>query len=173
VLEYLIREHRAQRIAEVGVDRCRTMRQILRSECRHLIQEYWAIDCWMNGRIKTELVDPVETQGDVRYRMACSYMPVFPQLRVVRLTSAEASGLFAGRFDTTGYFDLVFIDADHAYESVVDDIRCWRRLVRRGGVLCGHDYYGDGARHPGVKRAVDKVLGPVEVLPRTVWVTRP
>jgi len=35
--------------------------------------------------------------------------------------------------------DLVFIDADHRYETTVKDIRNWLPKVKKGGILCGHD----------------------------------
>lgn len=34
---------------------------------------------------------------------------------------------------------FVFIDADHRYQAVRDDIRAWRGKVRSGGILAGHD----------------------------------
>ncbi len=40
-------------------------------------------------------------------------------------------------------FDLVFIDADHRYEPLANDIKQYAPLVRRkGGILCGHDCEG-------------------------------
>jgi predicted O-methyltransferase YrrM len=51
-----------------------------------------------------------------------------------------------------GSLDFVFIDADHRYEFVVEDIKAWFPKVRSGGTLCGHDY-GD-PRFPGVEKAV-------------------
>lgn len=39
--------------------------------------------------------------------------------------------------------DLVFIDADHRYSAVKEDIKCWYKKLKPGGVLCGHDYDGD------------------------------
>jgi predicted O-methyltransferase YrrM len=41
--------------------------------------------------------------------------------------------------------DLIFIDGDHRYERVMQDISTWLPKLRYGGILCGHDcegYYG-------------------------------
>eukprot|EP00929_Paragymnodinium_shiwhaense_P046882 TRINITY_DN23835_c0_g1_i4.p1 TRINITY_DN23835_c0_g1~~TRINITY_DN23835_c0_g1_i4.p1 ORF type:complete len:419 (-),score=86.89 TRINITY_DN23835_c0_g1_i4:325-1581(-) len=50
-----------------------------------------------------------------------------------------------------GRLDLVFIDGDHSYESVRADLRAWRRKLREGGTLAGHDY---SLLWPGVVKAV-------------------
>jgi predicted O-methyltransferase YrrM len=52
--------------------------------------------------------------------------------------------------------DLLFIDGDHRYAAVRSDIQLFTPLVRRGGVICGHDY---SVHHPGVQRAVDEAYG--------------
>jgi predicted O-methyltransferase YrrM len=36
--------------------------------------------------------------------------------------------------------DFVFIDGNHAYEYVVEDIACWSKKVRKGGIIYGHDF---------------------------------
>jgi len=36
--------------------------------------------------------------------------------------------------------DFVFIDGNHAYEWVVQDIALWSKKVRKGGIVYGHDY---------------------------------
>lgn len=51
--------------------------------------------------------------------------------------------------------DLVYIDGDHAYESVKADILTARSLG--SPYVCGHDY--DTSSRFGVKRAVDELLG--------------
>ena len=47
--------------------------------------------------------------------------------------------------------DIVFIDGNHKYQPVLDDIEAWYPQIRPGGLLCGHDYSPD---HPEVSRAV-------------------
>jgi predicted O-methyltransferase YrrM len=53
------------------------------------------------------------------------------------MASRDAARVFS---DTA--CDLVFIDADHSYEAVLEDIALWRPKVRPGGILCGHDCEG-------------------------------
>jgi predicted O-methyltransferase YrrM len=49
--------------------------------------------------------------------------------------------------------DMVFIDADHSREAVTRDIKLAMKLVKPGGLVCGHDY--GLTDWPGVTRAVD------------------
>lgn len=48
---------------------------------------------------------------------------------------------------------FIYIDADHKYENVRDDIEAWWPLLVRGGIFAGHDYDDE---HPGVMRAVQE-----------------
>ena len=48
--------------------------------------------------------------------------------------------------------DLVFIDGDHSYQAVQNDLRFWWKKIRNGGWILGDDY---SSCHPGTKRAVD------------------
>ena len=51
-------------------------------------------------------------------------------------------------------FDMIYIDADHEYNSVKNDISLWFPKVKPGGIICGHDYFMDG-----VRIAVDEFFG--------------
>lgn len=73
------------------------------------------------------------------------------RLHLWRKTSREAAGLVPDASQ-----DFVFIDADHRYEAVLEDIALWRPKVKPGGLLCGHDYC---AGWPGVMRAVQESFG--------------
>ena len=48
--------------------------------------------------------------------------------------------------------DFVYIDGDHSYDSVMLDIILWSKMIRKGGVISGHDYRRNKF---GVKVAVD------------------
>jgi len=50
-------------------------------------------------------------------------------------------------------YHLIYIDADHDYQSVKNDIIAWKEKVKPGGIISGHDY------HSGVKQAVDEIYG--------------
>jgi predicted O-methyltransferase YrrM len=87
-------------------------------------------------------------------------------------------------------FDVVYIDADHSYESVKRDIASWRPKVKRGGVLCGHDYVADVFENMvvptdsraefehwrdvcrGVRSAVDESFPSVDVYSDSSWAVR-
>ena len=57
--------------------------------------------------------------------------------------------------------DMVFIDALHTYSGVKQDIKDWTPKVRKGGLICGHDY--GYPRFPGVKKAVDEAFGELNI----------
>lgn len=83
-------------------------------------------------------------------------------IEMLRMTSEQAIDLLNngrlpnGRDDLVTprpdeQFDLIFIDALHDYESVMQDIALWWPKVRVGGCLSGHDF---SHQWPGVERAV-------------------
>lgn len=47
--------------------------------------------------------------------------------------------------------DFVYIDADHQYKYVLEDIKIWSKKVKNGGIVAGHDI-----SIPDVKKAVEE-----------------
>lgn len=149
----LIESERVEKFAEVGVWAGKTIQNILSDSNRScMIKEYWAIDSW--DLVWNEI-----------YRHVCSYMMRFPQLKVIRLSSLEAVGLFP-----KGYLDLVLIDADHGYEAVKKDIKAWYPIVKKNGYLCGDDY--SNKRWRGVRKAVNELFTDVETYSGRLWIIR-
>jgi hypothetical protein len=54
---------------------------------------------------------------------------------MIRANSQKTSEIFQDKS-----LDFVYIDANHAYDFVVDDINYWYSKVKKGGYLWGHDY---------------------------------
>lgn len=38
------------------------------------------------------------------------------------------------------YLDIIYVDADHSYESVKNDLIMSYQKIKTGGFICGHDY---------------------------------
>jgi len=55
--------------------------------------------------------------------------------------------------DIPDNLDFVYIDGDHSYDAVKNDISLYYKKIRKGGVLCGHDFSAD---YLGVCKAVMK-----------------
>lgn len=50
--------------------------------------------------------------------------------------------------------DFVYIDGNHEYRYVKEDIEEWTKKVRKGGIVAGDDYYMTRAGNIGVIKAV-------------------
>jgi len=45
------------------------------------------------------------------------------------------------------YFDMVYIDADHTYEHAKEDIGLYLPLIKKGGIISGHDFNWEGVHN--------------------------
>ncbi len=86
-----------------------------------------------------------------------------PDVQILRRTSKEAAKIIPDDLD------LVFIDGDHSYESVKEDIDLWSKKVRPGKILSGHDY--DEAKFPQVVKAVNESIPNLRIGPYSTWFT--
>jgi len=72
------------------------------------------------------------------------------RLCMLRGEAASFTGILG-----SGIFSMVFVDGAHDYFSVVDDIIFSLKVIKPGGMLCGHDYHSAGL---DVKKAVHDVI---------------
>jgi hypothetical protein len=73
------------------------------------------------------------------------------QVKIIRAFSQNAVTQFPDE-----YFDWIYIDANHGYDAIKEDIRAWWPKVKKGGLMCGHDYILKPAY--GVLKAVNEFL---------------
>jgi hypothetical protein len=87
----------------------------------------------------------------------------YPHLDVVVGSSPDALERFAPH-----EFDMCYIDGDHDFESVANDICACYRIVKEGGWMAGHDCF------PGshVKLAVEMLLGNPKLFSDSSWLIR-
>jgi hypothetical protein len=80
-----------------------------------------------------------------------------------------ASAHDASKWIADGSLDFVFIDSDHSYEAVKQDINDWAPKVREGGIVSGHDYYMGKWNRIGVIQAVNEYVKDRYELQTTEW----
>ena len=56
------------------------------------------------------------------------------------------------------YFDWIYVDGDHRYNAVMEDMLAYRSKVKPGGYVAGDDYESPGWWEGGVKKAVDELI---------------
>jgi hypothetical protein len=100
-----------------------------------------------------------------------------PECKVITLLHSTSLGAAEWCKSRGLTFDFTFIDADHSYEAVRDDIKAWLPLTT--GILAGHDYSDEArpydlngtiCKNPGVVQAVDEAFGDrVHRGPGSIW----
>ena len=55
---------------------------------------------------------------------------------ILDLNSSEASSNYKDN-----YFDYIYLDAEHTYQAVINDLNVWYPKLKKNGVLFGDDYY--------------------------------
>lgn len=133
-------------IAEIGVDYGDHAEQIVETlnPCK-----LYLIDPW-SGR--EEQLDTVQKRFSITASRDTSLLLESSGIVGVIGTSVETANNFPDE-----YFDLVYIDADHIYESVKDDIAAWFPKVKPGGWITGHDYVDGYENDPNIYGVIPAV----------------
>ncbi|MFL0682736.1 MAG: class I SAM-dependent methyltransferase [Algoriphagus aquaeductus] len=128
-------------VAELGVDEG-NFSEVILNKCQpeklHLI-DIWASEIYNNAKRKyvEERFDPEIRSGIVEINLGYS---------------TEIGAKFKDN-----YFDWIYIDTDHSYETTIRELEIWRLKVKEGGIIAGHDFivgYWDGMIRYGVIEAV-------------------
>jgi len=152
---------RAREIVEIGSYVGRSTRAL----AENTLGRVTAVDLWKptdETRSATDARCASEPAGDWLWDDFRMNMLGLTNVRAMRLASVDA----ARQVPDDVKFDLVFIDANHAYEDVRADIEAWRSHLAPGRLLCGHDFdHG----WPGVCKAVNELVPNVERGAGSIW----
>lgn len=130
--------------AEIGVLNGRLTARLLKN---HPTLRLFAVDLWAVSGVGSGQYDNYDFK---RHKLGfdLNTAPYQRRLTVLRGYSWKMADKVRDNV-----LDFIFIDADHAYESVVKDIRAWAPKLRSGGMITGHDIH-----FTGVRRAVDELI---------------
>lgn len=144
--------------AEIGVDRGLFSQDI----------------CQANPGVKLFGVDPWQDYPEYAEVYTEPYSEKCRVEAIARLAPYDVTLIRKKSMDALADFgddslDFVYIDGNHAYEFVKDDITGWSRKVRPGGIISGHDYCRpkNPARRArqGVIQAVNEYVAENKILP--------
>lgn len=146
-LAELCNKKKARKVVEVGTDRGEFARQFL--------------DIWTGPTMLcVDNYEPYPLSGsksailiDRTPDMLAAIQHLAPHHSRYRLIKADSVDLAKNL--RPEYVDFVYIDASHEYKDVQADLKAWLPVVRKGGILAGHDY-GDGRNPNEVIKAVDE-----------------
>jgi hypothetical protein len=123
---------------------------------------------------KIYAVDPLESGYDVEDIASMQDMSniqhnftvrtsKFPNITQIKQKSEEAANSF-----TDLELDLVYIDGDHRYEAVKQDIMMWKSKIKFNGYISGHDYGRED-----INRAIEETIGtPDHIFVDSSWVKK-
>lgn len=97
----------------------------------------YLIDCWEN-QDPNEYDDIANVSIEDQQKNHLTVMRKFKNyqnVEILKSFSIPASFLF-----DDNSIDWIYIDANHSYEAVKEDIKHWWPKIKKGGFLTGHDY---------------------------------
>ena len=127
-------------------------------------KEVTAIDPFLEGYDET---DPTSHSFDFDnvYQTYLDRTTIHSNINTIVDTSDNAVNELIGK-----EFDFIYIDGIHTYDQVKKDIENYLPLVKKGGVIGGHDYV-NGGHLAGVYKAVNEMFGkPDKVFEDKSWI---
>ena len=150
-------KYNCQRVCEIGVREGINFRLMVKHNPILAV----AVDSWISdGNKYRNDVGFTQEELNQQYEDIKKTYIDRPSVKIYRGYSFDVVKEFDDEF-----FDLVYIDADHSFDGCYKDIIDWYPKVKKGGILCGHDY----EHLVGRTRQEDKILfGVIEAVDKFV-----
>lgn len=131
--------------AEIGVEQGVYAEILLKANPKLLL---YCIDAWKSHRGYRDHTNQDKLERFYAYTVDRLYNL---NAKIVRAFSMDAIREFADES-----LDFVYIDANHDFPHVTEDIFHWSKKVRKGGIIAGHDYVKrkNEAAHVHVKQVL-------------------
>ena len=166
VIEKIIRDNNFKTVVELGVFDGKNLFYLAK---KFPNTQFIGIDLWQYFPTNRVIRLPLNSQEewDTLYNSLLKKSAELNNLKLIRGHSSKDSRTFKD-----GSVDFVFIDANHDYQFVKDDILAWLPKISKNGLIGGHDY---SLGWLGVIKAVTEIFGTdaIDVLDNAVWVTDP
>ena len=159
ILADFILRYKFKTFIEVGTANGKNLNNILK-KIKDVDLKIWSIDPYECYDEYSTDINGKEERVKTNYTKALNTVFKDPRVIHIKEYSNCARQLFKPKS-----IDLIFIDANHSYKYVLDDIKTWTPVVRSGGIICGHDYRNSN----GVVRAVNDAFSHFHILTDTVW----
>lgn len=113
--------------------------------------KYSEVLCRNNPGLRLDCVDSWKAYDGYREHVSQDKIDNFLAITRQRLKPYDckiviAESLKAAQRYQDGELDFVYIDANHEFVHVVQDIAAWSKKVRLGGIVSGHDFVRDKNR---------------------------
>jgi len=119
------------------------------SICKKKNINVYIVDSWEGSISELQTTHRLAKEEDI-------FMIFINNLSGYDYTPIKAKSNDASKLFDIQSCDVVFIDMEHTYEAVKNDIEIWLPKIKIGGYLAGHDYSNDW---PGVIKAVNEIFG--------------
>lgn len=149
-------------LGKSAIGMCNLFNEYKRTDIRFDCIDAWEEGDWMSGGV--DIKAQFDAHGDL-HAVFKANIKAYGHAHLIYDSFKCDSTLGASMYEDES-LDFVFLDADHRYPKVRDDILTWLPKINEGGVLAGDDY--DWA---GVKESVDEVLGPEACIHQRLWKT--
>lgn len=123
--------------------------------------KYAEILCKANPKLKLTCIDAWTAYKGYREHVTQTKIDEIYLEAKKRLESCKCKLIKAFSMDAVKNFednslDFVYLDGNHAYKYVIEDIREWYKKVKPGGIFAGHDYISIQSVDFGVVPAVNE-----------------